>query len=353
VSWVLPTPPPRRREGDRRRKDPALLSAVLDATEVPILALNERGRVVLFSRACETLSGYRSDEMRGRAPWDLLLPPEEGAALRKAFDPLRPALLPPRQELPWKTRDGRIRRIAWWHAVLPDAEGIARYVVSTGMDLTELRALETRAAEIAERERERFGQDLHDGLGQDLTGVALSSGLLKARLEGISPELSRQASNIEAMARKAIAKTRALAKGVYPAGLVSGSLPEYLKEVAQFAEETFGVEVDLDWDGRIAVRNEAAARNLYWIIQESVTNAVKHGGSKRILIQGRRDGKGARVRVRDDGRGLGASPRSDGLGLRVMRSRARTLGAELRIDDHPEGGVLVECVLPDPRQENS
>jgi two-component system CheB/CheR fusion protein len=349
MSWVLPTPPPRRREGDRLRKDPALLSAVLDATEVPILVQDGRGRVVLFSRACEALSGYRSDEMRGRAPWDILLPPEAGAALKEAFDPLRPSLLPARQELPWKTRDGRIRRIAWWHSILPDVEGIPRYVVSAGMDLTELRALETRAAEISERERERFGQDLHDGLGQDLTAVALSAGLLKARLEGVAPELGHQASTIEALARKAIAKTRALAKGIYPAGLVSDSLPDYLKEVAQFAEETFGVKVELDWDARVAVRDESAARNLYWIVQESVTNAVKHGGSKRIRIRGRREGKGARISVRDDGKGLGASPKTDGLGLRVMTSRARSLGAELRIRDHPEGGVLVECVLPDPR----
>src|SRR5688572_29154597 len=159
-----------RREGDRLRRDPALLSAVLDGSSAPILVLDVRGRIVLFNRACETLSGYRSDEIRGRAVWDVLVPPEEAPAWKAAFDPIRPERARARQELCWRTRDGQLRRIAWWVTVLSDAEGVPRYVVSTGVDLTELRTLESRAAEIAERERERVGQDLHDGLGQDLTG---------------------------------------------------------------------------------------------------------------------------------------------------------------------------------------
>src|SRR5688572_8116146 len=229
-----------RREGDRLRRDPALLSAVLDGSGVPILVLDARGRIVLFNKVCEALSGYRSDEMRGRSLWEVLVSEEEAPAWKAAFDPLRPERVPARQELSWKTRNGQIRRIAWWDTVLSDKDGVPRYVVSTGVDLTDLRSLEQRAAQIAEKERERFGQDLHDGLGQDLTGVALSSGLLKAKLMATSPALAREAAAIEALARKAISKTRSLARGVYPAGLVPASLANYLREMVRFVKETFG-----------------------------------------------------------------------------------------------------------------
>jgi len=336
-----------RREGDRLRRDPALLSAVLDGSGAPILVLDARGRIVLFNKVCEALSGYRSDEMRGKSLWEVLMPADEAPAWKAAFDPLRPERVPARQELSWRTRDGQIRRIAWWDTVLSDEKGVPRYVVSTGVDLTDLRTLETRAAEIAEKERERFGQDLHDGLGQDLTGVALASGLLKAKLMATSPALAREAAAIEALARKAISKTRSLARGVYPAGLVPASLSDYLREMARFVRETFGVGLDLEWDETLKARDEASARNLYWIIQEAVTNAVKHGGSRRIRIEGKRDGNGARVSVRDDGKGLGADVKPEGMGLRVMKSRARAIGAELRVADHPEGGVLVDCVIAD------
>src|SRR5688572_13372050 len=101
-----------RREGDRLRRDPALLSAVLDGSSAPILVMDARGRIVLFNRVCETLSGYRSDEMRGRLVWETLVPAEEAAALKAAFDPIRPERTRARQELSWRTRDGQIRRIA-------------------------------------------------------------------------------------------------------------------------------------------------------------------------------------------------------------------------------------------------
>ncbi|HEX7896754.1 MAG TPA: PAS domain S-box protein [Planctomycetota bacterium] len=336
-----------RREGDRLRRDPALLSAVLDGAGAPTLVLDARGRIVLFNRACETLSGYRADEIRGRFLWDVLVPEAEAPAWKAAFDPIRPERVRARQELSWRTKEGQIRRVAWWDTVLSDADGVPTYVVSTGVDLTELRTLETRAAEIAEKERERVGQDLHDGLGQDLTGVALSCGLLKSKLAAVSPALAAEAGAIETLARKAIGKARSLTRGVYPAGLVAGALPDYLKDMAKFVEETFGVRVELTWDDGLSLRDEASARNLYWIVQEAVTNAVKHGRSRRIRIEGKRESKRAWVTVRDDGKGLGPAVKADGMGLRVMKSRARAIGGELRVADQPGGGVLVECVILD------
>jgi PAS domain S-box-containing protein len=355
MSWRLTLreePTPARREGDRLRRDPVLLAAVLERSPVPIFTIDARGRVVVFNRACETLSGWRSDEIRGRSLGDVLLAPDERESWTSIFAPLRPERVPEREERTWTARDGRPRRVVWRHETLKDDGGVARYVVSTGHDVTELRALESRAAEIAERERERFGQDLHDGLGQDLTGLALAAGLLRARLGGASAVATRHADEIEALARRAIAKARSLARGIYPAGLVSGALPDYLRDMGRFVEETFGTRLELDWDTPPDL-DEGRARNLYWIVQEAVTNAVKHGGARRVVVSSRRENGRVVVRVRDDGRGLRGSVATDGLGLKVMRARARTLGASLRVEDHVEGGVVVECALPEARGETS
>jgi len=82
-----------------------------------------------------------------------------------------------------------------------------------------------------------------------------------------------------------------------------------------------------------------------------VTNSVKHGRARRIVVSARREDGRTLVRVRDDGQGLRGASRADGLGLRVMKARARSLGASLRVADHPDGGVLVECALPAPDRE--
>jgi signal transduction histidine kinase len=193
--------------------------------------------------------------------------------------------------------------------------------------------------DIADRERRRLGQDLHDGLGQDLTAIALACELIERRV-GPSAEVRRLRQRV----RRAIQRTREVARGLY-ASLTAASLLRQVREAARRAEERGGLRCRVDWPRGAGPRGDAAARQLYAIVGEALTNALRHGRPRRIWIQARRTGEVLRVTVRDDGRGLGASPK-DGLGLLVMRSRARALGGELRVDGDPRGGVIVDCVLP-------
>jgi signal transduction histidine kinase len=200
--------------------------------------------------------------------------------------------------------------------------------------------------EATERERRRFGQDLHEGIGQDLTGVVLACRALEIKMGSRSRESAAELRRIGELLTKTIGRTRTLARGLYPVGLDGEALPEFLRELTRMVQETFWVRCDVEWEAGARVPGEAEARSLYWIVQEAVMNAVRHGDPKRIRVRGWRDLLGVCVSVRDDGKSLGTEVKPGGMGLLVMRSRARAIGAGLTIVNHPDGGVLVECRIP-------
>ena len=94
------------------------------------------------------------------------------------------------------------------------------------------------------------------------------------------------------------------------------------------------------------VRNQAAASHLYRIAQEATHNALKHSRATRIDIELRRSPLGLELNVRDNGVGLPTGPAPRGLGLRTMEQRARLMGARLKVQPHPDGGVEVLCDVP-------
>jgi signal transduction histidine kinase len=208
--------------------------------------------------------------------------------------------------------------------------------------------IKTQAREIldaGERERERIAQDLHDGLGQDLAGIAFHCQALEKKLSAPPSLGGPEALHIIELVRRAIEKARALSRGLFPVGLESNDIEPSLGEMATFVRQTFNVSCQVNWDSRVRIVDRSVATNLYWIAQEAATNAVRHAHPKSIRISvSAIDGKGARLAVRDDGRGMPEqSEGKGGMGLRIMKSRAEMIGADLEIRRHPEGGTLVVC----------
>ena len=113
----------------------------------------------------------------------------------------------------WLTGDGGPRLISWSGTVLPDAEGHVRHIIATGIDITESKRLEKAILEISAREEHRIGQDLHDGLGQHLTGIAFMSKVLEQKLADKSDAEAADASKIVRLVNEAIHKTRELSRG--------------------------------------------------------------------------------------------------------------------------------------------
>src|SRR6202020_1954282 len=142
------------------------VTAILDTVGALVVVLDNEGRILRFNPACELTTGYSMEEVQGKYIWDLFLLPEEVDRFRANFEMLRTDLLPQDYQTSWVTRHGEQRLIAWSSTLLPGNGETARYIIATGIDITERKHLEKAILDISAREQRRIGQDLHDGLGQ-------------------------------------------------------------------------------------------------------------------------------------------------------------------------------------------
>lgn len=215
--------------------------------------------------------------------------------------------------------------------------------------IAERERLERVILEISERERRNIGHDLHDGLGQHLTGTALVAQALGAQLAArLAPEASEM-KTIVALVEAGIDQTRSLAKGLLLAEIERDGLVTALVEFAASTSVQYRVECSFHSPGPIALEETGAATHLFRIAQEATRNAIRHGRARRIRISLVARGAELFLQVLDDGRGLPpATLRGQGLGLRIMARRAAMVGASFSVEAQPEGGTLMQCRVPYP-----
>jgi signal transduction histidine kinase len=228
----------------------------------------------------------------------------------------------------------------------------------------EARLLERRILEIADEEQRRIGHDLHDGLGQHLTGIALMVRRLEHHLTAASSPDAEDARKLSELARTAVEWTHDLTRSLSPAVLeTAGGLPEALRELASNAQSIFKIECTFEQDGAALPPVDLASRvHLYRIAQEAISNAVRHGAAKRVEIDLRGTSDALVLRIADDGAGIGHRPGvgegardGEGMGLRIMRYRARMIGATVNVARRSGGGgggTEVLCVFEHARDDN-
>ncbi len=225
------------------------------------------------------------------------------------------------------------------------------------------RHLEKEILAISETEQRRIGQELHDSLGQQLTGIAMMSKLLEKRLKGRALTESDDAKEIATLVNQAIDQTRSLAKGLHPVDLHSSGLMSALQMLAATTENVFGVCCIFKCNNAVPVDDASMALHLYRIAQEAVSNAIKHGKAKNIVLE-LSDGPPPRLAsgdagagqqtctltIRSDGRSFPkVPPHSKGMGLQIMAYRAEMIEASLDICPGETGGTVVTCVFPNRR----
>ena len=217
-------------------------------------------------------------------------------------------------------------------------------LVETRLDAC--RQLEREELEVSNREQQRIGSDLHDGLGQELTGIALLLRGLENRAEREAPALSASIEEVALLVNDAIFTTRALARGLSPVTFDRGGLSNALDELAKRLSAMFHIDVRCEADDSLdANLDPANALHLYRIAQEAVTNAAQHGEATHVRIMLRADGDRGLLRIEDDGSGFNpALLQAKGLGLRIMRYRAQMMAGSLRIEN--ARGTAVNCWFP-------
>jgi signal transduction histidine kinase len=277
--------------------------------------------------------------------WDLFQVAEESDRFRDMFEQLSAAAPVQDYESYWVTRNA-VRRLISWSATVLAGAGV-RYVIATGTDITERKRLEQAILEVSGSEQRRIGQDLHDGLGQHLTGIAFMSKALEQKMADRSLAEVADAAKIVRLVNEAIHKTRELARGLLPVRSDSLGLMSALQHWAGEVEGLFQVSCRFEYDEPVLVHNDATTNHLYRIAQEAVHNAIKHGGAKNVTI-GLTEVTGRGIlTIRDDGSGIGAAELNhQGIGLNIMRYRAGMIGGTLEILRSGERGTLVTCIFP-------
>jgi signal transduction histidine kinase len=225
--------------------------------------------------------------------------------------------------------------------------------------LARIRELESEIVEIADHERRRLGADLHDGLGQELTGIALMlRGLAKRRgaagAEGAAQAGAEDAARLEeviGLLNRSIQSTRDLSFGRSPAAIDPGGLAAALQTLVAWSRDSYQLDVRLHLALRSPPRiDEAAAGHLYLMAQEGIANAVRHGSARSILVTLRSNRARICLSIADDGSGV-ADPakRGRGMGIKIMQYRCSLIGAAMHLKKAPAGGTRLRIVCPQDR----
>jgi PAS domain S-box-containing protein len=335
-----------KRVEEELQEERNFVSAILDTVGALVLVLDDEGRILRFNPACELTTGYSMEEVQGKYIWDLFLPPEETDRFRGIFDVLRSDLLPQDYQSCWVTRHGERRLIAWTSTLLPGNGDTSNYIIATGIDITERKHLEKAILDISAREQRRIGQDLHDGLGQHLTGIAFMAKVHETKLAEQKSSETEDAAKIVKLVNEAIHKSRELARGLLPVVSDAQGLMSALQLWAAEVEDLFGVSCRFQCETPVLIHDDAMATHLYHIAQEAVNNAIKHGDARKISIQLTAESGRGTLLVQDDGIGIPDNHAdAQGMGLHIMKYRAGMIGGVLEIRRDTTRGTIVTCIF--------
>lgn len=213
--------------------------------------------------------------------------------------------------------------------------------------VVERRHLQDELIDAVWYQQRRFGQELHDTLGQQLTGIGMIARSLERKLASRSIPEADAVGEIAAMIQDAKQEARQLAKGLFPVEVDAEGLRAALEELAETTQDRYEIACVFRHDRRVDIRDNNVATHLFRIAQEAVTNAVKHSRAGHIEIGLSATEGGPALRVLDDGEGISDDclDRSKGIGLQIMRYRANVIGAVLKIEPAPAGGTAVTCLV--------
>ncbi len=343
-----------READDRYRRT---IDSVMDA----MVSVDSEHRIILFNPAAERMFGMPAAEALGR-PLDLLIPPRlrqaHGAHMRQfATSKVASREMAPNMEVMAQRADGsefpvesavsqtRIDGALQFTAVLRDVTERRRREAELQHMNRELRRLSNAQQTVREEERSRISRELHDDLGQLLTGIKLDLSRLVARSRDGRPATPQTFDSMRQLLDDAIAAVRRISTELRPRMLDDLGFGEALSWLAgEFGRRT-GIEVQLRLDGACQVPADAVSTALFRIVQESLTNVARHAEASLVRIELLADHARLRLTVRDNGRGIDPQRMQSGVGLLSMRERANALGASLRIARLSDGGTEVELQM--------
>jgi PAS domain S-box-containing protein len=331
---------------DALRDSEERLRAILNTAVEGIITIDDRGRIETMNTAAERIFGYPANELVGKNVKVLMPSPyreHHDGYLNNYKRTGHAKIIGIGREVVGQRKDGTTfpMDLAVSQVKLHDRMIFAGFV----RDITDRKRLEKEILQISELEQHRIGQDLHDGICQQMAGVELMAEVLEQKLQKQAKALAPQAEKIAASVREVIGQTRALSRGLSPVLLESEGLMSAFKELASNTKEMFGVSCQFFCLKPVAVEDLTTATHLYRIAQEAVSNAIKHGKAREIQIVLSAEEGLLTLAIQDDGVGIQApSPKKKGMGLQVMKYRAGIIGGSIDVRKS-EHGTRVTCTV--------
>jgi PAS domain S-box-containing protein len=373
-----------RRDEDALRESEERLRAIVDQANAGMVRYSLKGRIQFVNpRFCKML-GYKESELIGKSVREITHP-DDLQKTSQAFQRVMKKREASEIEKRYVRKNGSIIWVNVCDAPQRDAAGRPKFVVAVVVDITarqraeaalrrskvaleelvqrrtkelhlaiaELKSeierrkgLEGEILAVSDREQQRLGQELHDGLCQHLTAVAFMARSVALRLRNHRVIDVADIEKIAELVNSAATDTRNLSTALHRADIDSAGFITALEDLVD--REIWKIPCRLEVKPSFHIDDDATAAQLYRIAREAVINANKHAQAREIAVKLERSRKGMALHVIDDGVGLSDDPKlKKGLGLHIMNYRAQLAGARLEIDSPKTGGTRVSCYLSD------
>ncbi len=340
----------RHRDAQRLVESEQRFRSAFEDAAIGKALVSSTGRLWRVNPALCEMLGYSADELLRLDVQAITYPEDLPRDLGFARDMLEGKRTHYEMEKRYIHKSGRLIWGLLSVSLLRSNTGEPLYFVSQVQDVTERKRLEHAVRELTSGEQRRLGRDLHDGLGQELSGLSFLAGAFAAKARRLNSPLADDATTLSAIARQAVATCRDIVRGVSPLTESRGGLVSGIRQLTMRAAEISGLDIQFAATRAAALRLSWDSRNqLFRIAQEALNNALLHGGADSIRVKVAITKRFVKISVEDNGHGLPADlTEPKGLGIETMRYRAAALQAQLQIETAVAGGTVVMCECPQP-----
>lgn len=326
------------------RRELAYNQALVNNTAAFIVVTDPEGRFVHANNAFFATLGYEVPELIGKTVWEAGILDAGGLeSSQQRFQRLLHGEDVPPADMRLRTKSGQWRTVEIRSTSTRRPDGALDRIVTTGTDVTERNRLQREVLRVVEQEQARIGHDLHDGVGQTMTGILVMMEALEADLTGAA---QGQARRIHELLKQSVAEVRRMSHGLSPTSVKYRGLDGALNLLAETVRTNFRTPCVCELEGGVCIGSEDKEAHLFRIAQEAVNNALRHGRPRLIQITLRHVSDGeCELRVEDDGSGMRKTRKGQGggIGMRVMEYRANLIGARLTVESAARRGVVVTC----------
>ncbi|PKD44038.1 PAS domain-containing sensor histidine kinase [Rhodohalobacter barkolensis] len=337
----------------RLKKREIMADAVFENSSDAILTLNREGKILNCNPAAIKLFGYNKEELIGKA-LNVLMPFPYSESQQGMFQanmvPGERKIIGMDKDIQGLKKDGSVFPIELSLTMIE----LENRIIFTGIirDLSFRRNLERQVMEIGNEERRRIGRELHDGLGQMLTGIRMLSENLAKKLLAKGVEESEDVEEIASMVREADEYARTLSRGLVQVDLEKKGLSVALQNLCKQIAKVSKIHCEYKESGEVEIEDHTMSLHIFRIVQEAVNNAVKHSGAENIYVRLSSNIHHTSVTINDDGMGFELRDENQmGSGIQIMKHRAGMMGGVIEIVRTDEEFTQVRCIIPNDLQK--